>query len=79
MMHATAWRLGSNEDHFKIKGGVTYTYYAGYKSYPAGVSLSSGQASAVGDSEAMSFVFEGATSTLLGYAAIAAGVVASMF
>ena len=75
----TAWRLASNEEHFAIKGGVTYTYYAGYKQYAAGTSLSSGKASAYGDSEAMSFQFEGATSTLLGYAALAAGVVASMF
>ena len=79
MVHTVAWRLASNDVHFVIKGGVEYTYYAGYKQYAAGTSLSSGKASAYGDSEAMSFTFSGATTTLFGYAAVAAGVAATMF
>jgi hypothetical protein len=79
MVHTTAWRLASKDDHFAIKAGIEYTYYAGYKQYKAGTSLSSGKASAYGDSEAMSFTFSGATTTLFGYAAVAAGVAATMF
>jgi len=74
-----AWRLASNDDHFVVKSGIEYTYFAGFKQYAKGVSLSSGKAAAYGDSEAMSFTFSGATTTISGFAAIAAGVVATMF
>jgi hypothetical protein len=72
------WRLASAVDSLKFKFVPDQVYYfqAGHRYWAKGATAAATQ---VGNSEYLSFKFDGATSTILGYAALATSIVVSMF
>jgi hypothetical protein len=63
---------------FDIKTDQAYYFHAGFRQYPrlATAALPNTKA---GDSLDMMFQFDGATSTLLGFSAVATTILASLF
>ena len=72
------WRLASAVDSlkFKIVPDQAYYFQAGHRYWAKGNTAAATQS---GNSEYLSFQFDGATSTILGYAALATGIIVSMF
>lgn len=72
------WRLASAVDSLKFKIVPDRTYYlqAGHRYWAA---KNVANATSSGDSNYISFKFDGATSTILGFGSLAAGIIVSMF
>ena len=63
---------------YDIKTDQAYYFHAGYRQYPR-LATAANPNTKAGDSVAMMFQFDGASSTLLGFSAIATTILASMF
>ena len=72
------WRLASAVDSLKFKFVPDQAYYfqAGHRYWAKGNTAAATQS---GNSEYLSFQFDGATFTILGYAALATSIAVSMF
>jgi hypothetical protein len=72
------WRLASAVDSLKFKFVPDQVYYfqAGHRYWAKGATAAATQS---GNSEYLSFKFDGAASTILGFATIATSIVVSMF
>ena len=72
------WRLASAVDSLKFKFVPDQAYYfqAGHRCWVRGGGAAATQS---GNSEYLSFQFDGATSTILGLGALASSIVVSMF
>jgi hypothetical protein len=72
------WRLASAVDSLKFKFVPDQAYYfqAGHRYWAKGNTAAATQS---GNSEYLSFQFDGATSTILGLGALASSIVVSMF
>jgi hypothetical protein len=74
-----SWR-NADGGNFEIKENQDYSFKAGYRLYPAAsTSAAPGSAIKVGNSGNLKFMFDGATSSLLGFSAIACATLATMF
>jgi hypothetical protein len=63
---------------YDIKTDQVYYFHAGFRQYPSGSTVAA-PATVAGDSTSMTFTFDGAATTLLGFSAIATSILASMF
>jgi hypothetical protein len=72
------WRLASAVDSlkFKIVPDQAYYFQAGHRYWAKGNTAAATQS---GNSDYLSVTFDGATSTILGFGALAAGIVVSIF
>jgi len=74
-----SWRNAGTATNFEIKGGQAYTYRAGYRLYPTTATAAAPKDIKGGNSVDLTFNLDGATSTLLGFSAIAAATLTTMF
>jgi len=76
--HVNVWRLADGLDSlkFKIEPETTYYFQAGHRYWAKGNTAAATQ---FGNSDYLNFQFDGSTSTLLGYAALATSIVVSLF
>lgn len=69
---------GEDIGTYDIKTSQEYHFHAGFRQYPRGATASV-PSTVAGDSTTLMFMFDGATSTVLGLSAIATTILVSMF
>lgn len=77
----SVWRLASlatAQIRFKFLPGITYSGWAGHRYYGAGTS-STDKASQSGDSETITFMFDGASVSAFGLASLSVGIAMALF
>ena len=77
-LHTQAYRTAGNADRFKIVAMQNYSLRTGYRQWAKGATATTAPTFS-GDSAVLTIKFDGAASTLLGFSAIAYGVLFSMF